>query len=186
MELNKIDKYLKKFASNIEKSVRSRYYQLPNGIIRVSDHIGRNSSATISIIITKDGDYILHRHTTGEIRNITYTNLKKLVKSMGEYGDLFANDVNNSIIVELKSEIKTKNIQLEEIKRSTKPSKVKESGFRGAFNAFRKLSKDEKTQVCSLCGKTSILDMTPDELVTVMGSGPVQNIFKAKKQENKA
>ena len=88
MELNKIDKYLKKFASNIEKSVRSRYYQLPNGIIRVSDHIGRNSSATISIIITKDGDYILHRHTTGEIRNITYTNLKKLVKSMGEYGDL--------------------------------------------------------------------------------------------------
>ena len=183
--MDKVDKYLKKFATNVEKSTRSRYYHLPTGIVRVSDHIGRNSTATISIIITKDGDYILHRHTTGEIRNITYINLKKLVKSMGEYGDLFANDVNNNIIVELKAEIKTKNILLEELKRTSKPSKVKEVGFKGAFNAFKKLTKEEKSQVCALCGKTSILDMTPDELVKVMGSGPVQNIFKAKKHENK-
>ena len=179
--MNKIDKYLKKFATNVEKSTRSRYYYLPTGIVRVSDHIGRNSTATISIIITKDGDYILHRHTTGEIRNITYTNLKKLVKSMGEYGDLFANDVNNNIIVELKAEIKTKNILLNELKASKMPSSKKEFGFRGAFNAFKKLTKEEKSQVCALCGKTSIFDMTPDDLVTIMGSQPVQTIFKAKK-----
>ena len=89
MTINKIDKYLKKFATNIEYSVKSRYYTLPTGVIRVSDHIGRNSNAIISIIITDKNEYILHKHSSGELSNISYNDLKKLVKSLAKYGSLF-------------------------------------------------------------------------------------------------
>ena len=91
MITDRIDKYLKRFASNIECGTRSRYYTLPTGIVRVSDHVGKNSTAVISIIITNKNDYILHKHSSGELSNISYNDLKKLVKSLGEYGSLFSN-----------------------------------------------------------------------------------------------
>ena len=51
--MNKIDKYLRRFAYKIEtsESKQSRYYTIGDLIIRVSDHIGKNSSGNISIII---------------------------------------------------------------------------------------------------------------------------------------
>ena len=110
MIIDKIDKYLKRFTSNVEYGTRSRYYTLPTRVVRVSDHVGRNSNAVISIIITNKNDYILHKHSSGELINISYNDLKKLVKSLGEYGSLFSNDGNLHIINELRSDIKNKDI----------------------------------------------------------------------------
>ena len=76
IKIDKIDKYLKRFTSNVEYGTRSRYYTLPTGVVRVSDHVGRNSNAVISIIITNKNDYILHKHSSGELSNISYNGIQ--------------------------------------------------------------------------------------------------------------
>lgn len=59
--MNKIDKYLRRFAYKIETSEtkESRYYTIGDLIVRVSNHIGKNSSGNISIIIDRN-NYILY------------------------------------------------------------------------------------------------------------------------------
>lgn len=82
---DKIEKYLtslvKKHNGNYLETKYSRYFSLNGRVIRVSDHIGKNSSGVISIIITEDNDYLLHIHSTNKIRTISYSDLKKLCKS---------------------------------------------------------------------------------------------------------
>lgn len=82
---DKIEKYLtslvKKHNGNMLETKYSRYFSLNGRVIRVSDHIGKNSSGVISIIITEDNDYLLHTHSTNKIRTISYSDLKKLCKS---------------------------------------------------------------------------------------------------------
>lgn len=180
MTINKIDKYLKKFAIDIEYSVKSRYYTLPTGVIRVSDHIGRNSNAIISIIITDKNEYILHKHSNGKIINISYTDLKKLIKSLGEFGSLFSVDANNKMIIELKSDIANKNKTIENLKIENKKWKRK-SEFANAFMAFRRLSHNQKLAVCTMFNKTDISELTTDELLSAMGKPVVQAFFKEKK-----
>jgi hypothetical protein len=183
MIINKIDKYLKRFTSNVEYGTRSRYYTLPTGVVRVSDHVGRNSNAVISIIITNKNDYILHKHSSGELSNISYNDLKKLVKSLGEYGSLFSNDGNLHTISELKAEINTKNITIHNLKYDvSKLKKQKENGdFMGAFKGFSKLTYNQKLAVCSIYNKTELSELTPEELLSAMGTSMVQEFFKAKK-----
>lgn len=82
---DKIEKYLisltNKYNGNFLETKYSRYFSFNGRVIRVSDHIGKNSSGVISIIITEDGDYMLHIHSTNKIRNISYNDLKKFCKS---------------------------------------------------------------------------------------------------------
>lgn len=182
IKINKIDKYLKRFATNVEYSIKSRYYTLPTGIVRVSDHIGRNSSAVMSIIITKKDEYILHKHSTGELNNITYNDLKKLIKSLGEYGSLFSNDGNMHTITELKSEITNKNQIIQTLKTdNSKLKSYKKSGdFIGAFKAFAKLTSKQKLSVCTMYNKSELSELTPEQLLSAMGSQMVQDFFKQK------
>lgn len=51
--MNKIDKYLRRFAYKIVTS-ETRYYTIGELIVRVSDHISKNSSGNISIIIDRE------------------------------------------------------------------------------------------------------------------------------------
>jgi hypothetical protein len=180
--MDKIDKYLKRFASNVEYSTKSRYYTLPTGIIRVSDHVGRNSSGVISIIITNKNDYILHKHSSGELNNITYEDLKKLVKSLAEYGSLFSNNGNLNTINELKNEITSKDIVIKNLKNdNSKLVRFKDNGFMAAFKGFTKLTYNQKLAVCSLYNKTELSELTPDQLLSAMGTSMVQQFFKSKK-----
>lgn len=82
---DKIERYLcvlvKKNNGNYLETKLSRYFSLNGRVIRVSDHIGKNSSGVISIIITEDNDYLLHIHSTNKIRTISYSDLKQLCKS---------------------------------------------------------------------------------------------------------
>ncbi len=182
MITDRIDKYLKRFASNIEYGTRSRYYTLPTGIVRVSDHVGKNSTAVISIIITNKNDYILHKHSSGELSNISYNDLKKLVKSLGEYGSLFSNDGNLNTINELKNEIASKNIVIKNLKDdNSKLNRFRNNGFMAAFRGFTKLTYNQKLAVCSIYNKTELSELTPEELLSAMGTSMVQEFFKAKK-----
>jgi hypothetical protein len=182
MIINKIDKYLKRFTSNVEYGTRSRYYTLPTGVVRVSDHVGRNSNAVISIIITNKNDYILHKHSSGELSNISYNDLKKLVKSLAEYGSLFSNDGNLHIINELRSDIRNKDIVIKDLKTdNSKLNRFKNNGFMVAFRSFAKLTYNQKLAVCSIYNKTELSELTPEELLSAMGTPMVQGFFKSKK-----
>lgn len=84
---DKIEKYLdrviKKCNGTVTRSGKSSYYFINSRVIRVSDHIGKNSTGNISIIFdtTNSGKYILHGHSSGNIAVVTYDQLKELVRS---------------------------------------------------------------------------------------------------------
>ena len=88
--MNKIDKYLRRFAYKIEtsESKQSRYYTIGDLIIRVSDHIGRNSDGDISIIIDRE-NYILYVPTTNKVSLIPYEDCKALIKGIVLHASLF-------------------------------------------------------------------------------------------------
>ena len=77
----KIDKYLRKFASSVTESERSRYYRINSRVIRVSDHIAPNSSGVYHIILTGD-QYVLHYPQTGYIRVLSYEQIKNFIRNL--------------------------------------------------------------------------------------------------------
>lgn len=85
--MDKLNKYLHKLISHSKGEViyapRSTYYHISGRVIRVSDHIGRNSDGSISIIYDASGSdrYIVHAHGSGMISIVDYENVKKIIKS---------------------------------------------------------------------------------------------------------
>lgn len=79
--MDKIDKYIAKFATRTEvsNSGRSRYYQVCNKIIRVSDHIGNTSDGCYHIIVKPNG-YIIHHPATGTVNIVSYEELKEFIR----------------------------------------------------------------------------------------------------------
>ena len=88
--MNKIDKYLRRFAYKIvtSESKQSRYYTIGKLIVRVSDHISKNSSGNISIIIDRE-NYILYVPTTNKVSLIPYEDCKALIKGIVLHASLF-------------------------------------------------------------------------------------------------
>lgn len=84
--MNKIDKYLRRFAYKIETSEtkESRYYTIGDLIVRVSNHIGKNSSGNISII-----NYILYVPSTNKVSLISYEECKTLIRGIVLHASLF-------------------------------------------------------------------------------------------------
>lgn len=85
--MDKLNKYLHRLISNnrgtVTYSKKSTYYNICGRVIRVSDHIGRKSNGSISIIYDASGSnaYIIHAHGSGMISIVDYENVKKIVKS---------------------------------------------------------------------------------------------------------
>ena len=102
--VDKIEKYLKKIVSNANGSIieakRSSYYNVNGHIIRVSDHIGANSSGNMSIVIPgfncRKNDYIIHAHNTGEISVVDYERLKAICRSFVYMSSIF-NSITNIV-----------------------------------------------------------------------------------------
>lgn len=88
--MNKIDKYLRRFAYKIETSEtkESRYYTIGDLIVRVSNHIGKNSSRNISIIIDRN-NYILYVPSTNKVSLISYEECKTLIRGIVLHASLF-------------------------------------------------------------------------------------------------
>ena len=86
----KIDTYLKRFATDINVSNRSRYYKLgTNLVIRVSDHFAVNSTGTYGFILTRDEDsLIFYRRTTGQCSVLTYREAQEMIRSLTRLPEL--------------------------------------------------------------------------------------------------
>jgi len=84
---DKIEKYLdrlcKKYGGKVVESERSRYYTFNNRTLRVSNHVAKNSSGSISIIFDSfdEGNYIICGHSSGNIFILNYEHLKAYVKN---------------------------------------------------------------------------------------------------------
>ena len=91
--LDKIEKYLKRYSTNIEESERSRYFKLNGCTIRVSDHFSVNSACYISILIPTNecGSYIITNPRTAKVAVVNYEELKGIVKSLAIIPDVIYN-----------------------------------------------------------------------------------------------
>ena len=78
--MKKVINYIKRLGGvEISSTERSHYFLLDKKIIRVSDHIGLNSSGNMNIIVTKTG-YLIWNRTTGDIDNVKYDDVKVFIK----------------------------------------------------------------------------------------------------------
>lgn len=93
---NKIEKYLdkliKKHNGVLVESEKSRYYSVRGRILRVSDHVGINSSGNVSILLdnSDQGHYIIHGHTSGNISVLNYEQTKEFVRSFVQCSFIYA------------------------------------------------------------------------------------------------
>ena len=89
--LDKIEKYLKRFTSDIVESEHSRYFRLNGCTIRVSDHFAVTSVCYISIIISVNGDYVITNPKTAKVAVVNYDDLKGVIKSLSIIPDVIYN-----------------------------------------------------------------------------------------------
>lgn len=84
--MDRVHRYAKKYCDGKivdSQNSESKYYHFNSGkfILRISNHVGRNSSGNVSIIIDKNG-YMLHNHSTGAIQIITWEEIKKFIRAI--------------------------------------------------------------------------------------------------------
>jgi hypothetical protein len=109
--MDKLHKYAKKYCNGdvvVSTLGNSYYYHFNNGkfVLRISDHIGRNSDGKVSIIIDKNG-YLLHNHNTGSVYIETYENIKAFIRSLSVFSEVNVKmeTSNKAEIGELKNEV---------------------------------------------------------------------------------
>lgn len=79
------DKLCKEYDGTVIKTERSRYYTVNGRVLRLSNHVGRNSSGCCSIIVPKsrdfNGAYVIQVHTSGEMTLVNYRTLQEFVRT---------------------------------------------------------------------------------------------------------
>ena len=136
--LDKIEKYLKRFTSNIIESEHSRYFKLNGCTIRVSDHFATTSVCYISIIISINGGYIITNPKTAKVAIVQYDELKGIIKSLSIIPDV----VNNTEIEgnqALNSKIKNLENQVNSYKSVVTTLKEKANNFDSLSKNYAKL-----------------------------------------------
>ena len=123
--MDKLNKYLhsvvKKHNGNIIYSQRSTYYHICGRIIRVSDHIGKNSDGSISIIYdaAMSDHYVIHAHASGMVSIVNYENLKGIIKSFTIMPALIVITSSKSVSVQQVKQVK----QVKEEKKTIEVNK---------------------------------------------------------------
>ncbi len=128
--IDKLDKYLKslckKYNGNfigLEDGKTSAYYSINGRVIRVSDHIGKNSSGNIHFIITDDGDYLMYYNNTNKVRVVNYKQAKDFCRSFFLLSPMLVELQSNQFKFEYesiisKNDAKSKIAKLENDKKS--------------------------------------------------------------------
>ena len=124
--MDKLHKYAQKYCDGeviVSTNGNSYYYHFNNGklILRISDHIGRNSDGKVSIIIDKNG-YLLHNHNTGSVYIETYENIKEFIRSLSVFSkvNMKMETSNKSEIGELKNKVHTLQQQFDSLSKKNK------------------------------------------------------------------
>lgn len=148
---DKVERYLDKLMAQypgctVIEAEKSRYYHVNGRVLRISDHIGTNSSGNMSIIIpgfAAGGNYILHAHTSGQISIVTYDGVKDIVRSFFFMSAMMHEIVQNNINLEVDKRDKfNSNEEVMKLKKSVKElTKYKEN-----------MSKKAKTAANSVLG----------------------------------
>lgn len=78
-----VDKYISKFAKKVGESAsgNSKYYQIEDKVIRVSNHIGKNSDGMYQIIVKPNG-YIVYHPGTGTINICSYRQVQEFIRTI--------------------------------------------------------------------------------------------------------
>lgn len=149
--LDKIEKYLKRFTSNIVESDHSRYFKLNGCTIRVSDHFATTSVCYISIIISINGGYVITNPKTAKVAIVKYDELKGIIKSLSIIPDV----VNNTEIEgnqAINSKIKSLENQINSYKSVVTALKEKDNKFDSLSKNYNKLKiKHENLQKENQC-----------------------------------
>ena len=105
--IDKLDKYLvslcKKHNHNYVHTKSSSYYDFNGRVIRVSDHIGKNSSGSIHFIIT-DNTYLLYYNGTQKIRVMNYEEVKEFCRTFIFLSPMLSDLCNNTTQFEIEKE----------------------------------------------------------------------------------
>lgn len=106
---DKIEKYaaklMKEYKGEVVESEKSRYFNIKGRILRISDHIGSNSSGNISIIIPDFSDkneYIVHAHSSGSISIASYEQVKDIVRSFVYMSSFMTEILQPSFVFEIE------------------------------------------------------------------------------------
>jgi hypothetical protein len=77
---------------------------------------------------------------------------------------------------------RNKDIVIKDLKTdNSKLNRFRNNSFMAAFRGFTKLTYNQKLAVCSIYNKTELSELTPEELLSAMGTSMVQEFFKSKK-----
>ena len=103
-----ITKIAEEYGATIEKSNRSRYFKFNGRVLRLSNHIGKNSSGAISIIVpyatsAENEQFILHVHSTGNIQTVTLQQLKEFVRTFALISDFLEPMVNSVTLAHVQA-----------------------------------------------------------------------------------
>jgi hypothetical protein len=142
----KLEAYLKKYSDGVTESKRSNYYQFGVHIIRVSDHISRNSDGHFSIIVDRNNNYMIHDHHTNGITVANYDKIKSLIRTMSIRRDLglsietaydqkLTHDVCKTITGHMYNNLCT---QISNLKIQVAQLKQTNHGLRMNFNKYQK------------------------------------------------
>ena len=118
-----LDKLVKKYGNCKEVfGLRSRYYYVGQKVLRVSDHIGANSSGHVSIIVPSFNDgnnmYVLHSHVSGTVSVVPYEKVKEVVRSFFYMSSIFSDvTADGFVIKEDKKETNEIKLTYEEVKQ---------------------------------------------------------------------
>ena len=123
--MDKVHKYAEKYCDEVKISSQgnSHYYHFNGGkfVLRISDHIGRNSDGKISIIIDKENGYLLHNHNTGAVYIETYENIKEIIKSLSTLSKVHLHlDISKYETGMLKCEVNALKMQKESLEKKNK------------------------------------------------------------------
>ena len=150
--MDKLHKYAQKYCDGevvISTLGNSYYYHFNNGkfILRISDHIGRNSDGNVSIIIDKSG-YLLHNHNTGSIYIETYENIKAFIRSLSVFSEvnLKMETSNKSEIGVLKKEINDLKQKNESLTKKNEKLGENNTRLNNENVAYKKQVKDIKKE----------------------------------------
>lgn len=145
--MDKLDRFAKRFADEMNKSARSRYYRFGDWVIRISDHIATSSSFTMSIItptVHSCGMYILHNKEQNTVCAIAYEDLKTLIKS---FRILSGNKLSPAKL--RKEQIQLERERKKQLKKYQKKISEQKRTIHDLTNKLTKLSKNGKAKICS-------------------------------------
>ena len=141
IKTHKIHKYLKNKCDEMLSAKRSNYYRFGSNIIRLSDHIGRNSSGSHSIIIDRRGGYMIHTHSNGNIVLMNYEEVKRFISTLALIQDIAPQTQNaweNEIInkQELK-DVKEKIKKISDLEQQLEMAKKVNVGNANSIHNYR-------------------------------------------------